>query len=368
MPFERGSVSFRLFQAARPLPDDHIERFAQTAAPPVDNTSVQEEYCGWVTGRHLLDRRIDEHSAYLGGYLRLDLLIATKKIPQSLLQAECRMEELAELAASGRDFLNRKQRKEIRDSVSERLMPQMPYQLKGLPFVYDEEEQLIYAGALTEKDCERFAIYLRHTLGFELFSVNPEQAALSRHKIDVNQLTPISFTPEIEDLLSEAPVGRDFLTWLWFISETGDGVVEVPGDGSFSFMLQGPLTLLFEGHGAHETVLRKGEPLISAEARTCLLSGKKLKSSKLIIARDEEVWQCTLNADEFIFRGLSLPDSEEAVDPISRFQDRMLALKTFKKVFFHLYGQFLEKRTDAEAWPDTRRAIHAWVKERKAKS
>ena len=73
MPFDRGSITFQACQLPRPLPDDALEGFAAKAAGSLD--SVRDEaQLGWVSGRHLLERRIDQETAYLGGYLHLCLL------------------------------------------------------------------------------------------------------------------------------------------------------------------------------------------------------------------------------------------------------------------------------------------------------
>ena len=73
----------------RPLPKDAVEKFAAQALPPVEYLK-DDPLFGWVTGRHLMDRDIDEESARWGGILRLALVKAEKKIPNSLLKAEVR--------------------------------------------------------------------------------------------------------------------------------------------------------------------------------------------------------------------------------------------------------------------------------------
>ena len=123
MPFESGSVSFRLFHVPHKMPDDVIDRFAARAAVPLDTVSNEPMY-GWVTGRHLLARHITEETATYGGYLRLALQQAERKVPPALQRAEARMEELAQLAADHKEFLNRNEKSAIRKSVTERLLPE----------------------------------------------------------------------------------------------------------------------------------------------------------------------------------------------------------------------------------------------------
>ena len=100
MAFESGSITTRVFYVPGGLPHDAVERFAEQAAPPIENLG-REGISGWVTSRHLLDRDITPESATLAGYLYLYLMQAERKIPPALLRAECRMEELVEMRARG---------------------------------------------------------------------------------------------------------------------------------------------------------------------------------------------------------------------------------------------------------------------------
>jgi hypothetical protein len=135
------------------MPDDAVERFAEQAAPPLSTLGAGEIH-GWVTGRHLLDRQITEDTARHAGYLRMTLMQAERKIPEPLLRAECTMEELAELEASGRERLSARVRSEIRKRVSERLLPDMPPSLKGIATVYHPDSRILYGSALSDKQVD----------------------------------------------------------------------------------------------------------------------------------------------------------------------------------------------------------------------
>lgn len=81
MGFESGAISFRAFYLPGGMPEDFVARFARHAAPPVDRLG-RDPVSGWVTGRHLLDRFIEEDTAIVAGYPRLTLMKAEKKIPE----------------------------------------------------------------------------------------------------------------------------------------------------------------------------------------------------------------------------------------------------------------------------------------------
>jgi hypothetical protein len=183
--------------------------------------------------------------------------------------------------------------------------------------------------------------------------------------IDTRDIEPTSFSPDCGNDSGGTSIGQDFLTWLWFYSETRGGIIKT-GCGDFAAMIEGPLTFVSEGQGAHEVVIRRGTPEISTEAKIALISGKKLSRARLMLARGQDTWQVQIDADQFIFRGLKLPEGEQ-LEPISRFQERMTAISTFTTAFFETYERFVLCRVNAAEWLKTQGEIIQWVSDRTAR-
>lgn len=364
MPFENGSMSFRMLELPRAFPKDWAEKFAAHRAKSLEAVGAGEQR-GWVTGRHLLDSHITEDSAMHAGWVRLALRQAERKVPAALLKAECRMEELAVMAAEGKSYLKAPARAEIRQSVTERLLPAMPPQLRAIPFVYPPGETHLYVTALATAPLDVFSAALASTLGYGGEPATPEALGLALKKMDLRDLSGTSFSPEMEDEEMEPAPGREFLTWLWFKAETQNGKVALASGADLGVLLEGPLTFMHEGNGAHAAVLKNGEPINSVEAKTCLLGGKKLKEAKITFALDEQhIWSFSFEADQFLVRGLRLPPGEGQLDAISRFQERMGFLEQWREIFLDLFGTFLDARTDARKWKNAAADIREWVKGR----
>ena len=367
MPFESGSVSFRMMELPRAFPKNFAEKFAAHRAGPLDAVGAGEQR-GWVTGRHLLDSKITEDSAMHAGWVRLALRQAERKVPAALLKAECRMEELATMAAEGKAYLKAKVRAEIRQSVTERLLPNMPPQLRAIPFVYLPGAAHLYVTALATAPLDVFSAALASTLGFSGTPATPEALGESLKKVDLRDVPGTSFSPEMEAEAMEAAPGREFLTWLWFKAETQNGKVALADGRDLGVLVEGPLTFTHEGNGAHAAVLKKGSPENSVEAKTCLLGGKKLKEAKITFALDEQnLWAFGFEADQFLIRGLKLPQGEGSMDAISRFQERMIFLEQWREIFLDLFGAFVAVRADAKKWKNEVADIRAWVKDRPSK-
>ncbi len=366
MSFENGSISFRIFHVPHRLPKDAVERFAQRAAPLLKSMGADPVH-GWVGGRHLLDVPITDENAFFGGHLRLVLLKAERKVPKSLLRAECMLEEFAHMRAENKPFVDRKTRSDIRKQVMARLLPTMPPTLKGIPFVYDERSSALYAGATSENQTDAFRINFRNAAGFDPIPLTAGTAA-TQLGASIAGWGKTSFTPELPDSAMEETPGLDFLTWLWFASEARDGLFDTKEHGRVAVQLEGPLLFTRAGEGAHVMSLRDGLPTISAEAKTALLSGKKLERAKLILARSgDENWSCSFDTDAFVFRSLKLPESKEMLDGGSSFQDRIQKLGQFREMLLDLFEQFVAERGDPRRWAGAQKQIHRWVADRTSK-
>jgi len=294
--------------------------------------------------------------------LRLTLAKAEKKIPAALLRSECRMAELAHLSASGNQFLYRNDRIEIRKAITDRLLPTMPATLSGIPILINRN--ILYAGAISEKQMDVLTLNFMETTGVRLIPMTAQSISLLRNNESTEDIAPSSFSPYVEDALTSSSIGQDFLTWLLFYSETSGGIFKFDGS-EYAFMLEAPLTFFMEGNGSHLVILRNGCPLVSGEAKEALRVGKKLTCARITMAQGSNTWTLAFSS-EFVFRGLKIVKNKEDLDPVSQFQERMLALDTFMNAFLFLYDIFLAERLHP-IWPEVRLAIHNWVDTRVTK-
>ena len=368
MSFESGNISYRVYEIdTTPTPAELVLQFAEHVAPPIETLSTQP-ISGWVSPRFILDRDINEDNCISRGYVRADLMKAELKIPNSLLKAYCKIEELAEMQARGVPYLNRQTRADIKKRISEELLPKMPPTLTSIPVVIDTANRRIFAEALSETQQDAFCVNLNKTTRLSPVALTPETAAMRLKQIDFRDIPPQCFSPEPDISITANNIGMDFLTWLWFFWETTNGSFRMDnsvGTPPMAFMLEGPAIFFLEGDGAHETALRKGMPLISREAKTVLECGKKLRKVKLVIAQGDAMYSATIDAMDFSFRSLKLPKPETAYDPATAFQDRMAGIQTFTNSFYHLYSLFLDQIGDGEKWTKTLAEMKDWIKSRK---
>ena len=361
MAFEKGTIALTIFRLSEKLPENAIELFEAKAAGPYQDTG-SEECVGWVSGRHLLERRIDEETAICGGSYFLNLRITQRKVPPALLHAECRMKELDYMQENGTDFVPTKEKRSIKSNVEDLRLKQMPPQLAGIPVVYDKSSGLIYVGTASNKLLETFLSFFYDTFKTEPIQVSFEDIMIRNFQETPEVLPKVTFADSMNE--DDFLPGRDFLTWLWYFSEETGGQITLDTYGGFHLMIEGPLTLALvdESQGAGETVVKKGMPQRSAEAKAALSVGKKLKKAKFNLTRGEHIWSGTFDADNFAFSGLSLPDGEE-MDMHSSFAERVNFLHIFNLAMEEYVKIFIEA-LKSDSFDEELKKIHQWSAER----
>ncbi len=362
MPFERGSFSFSMFDISGELPENVLELFAAKKAGSLDSVTAEPQL-GWVTGHHLLDTSIDEASAQLGGCYYLTLRQAVRKMPSSLLNAICRREEQAYMRANNLEYVSSKMKKQIKEEALEKHIQKMPPALSGIPIVIEPHRKLLYVGATSRTQIELFIDNFFQTTKVEPIQLTPGFLLERDFQITGASFPVLSLNGTIED---EPSIGRDFLLWLWYYSET-EGKLQHEQYGELDLMIEGPLTFAGDGdaRGAGETTIKKGDsPLRSAEAKAALAVGKKLKKAKLTLTRANQIWSGTFDADQFAFGSFKLPEGEE-MNEDEIFAERILNLSIFREALSLYFHKFAEIMTGMD-FPETEKAIREWAKNRDA--
>lgn len=140
-------------------------------------------------------------------------------------------------------------------------------------------------------------------------------------------------------------LGEEFLTWLWFRWETDGGEYELSAGRSVGVALDDFLAFAAPSDDETEQTLRHGLPTRTAEARTALRQGRRLKKAKLIVAESSRQWTATLDATTMTLTGVRLPDDAEDVEsPADRTADRAANWLALYETIMAIYRIFLRER------------------------
>ncbi len=379
MAFDSGSLSFRIFWVRDKVRDSLLGAFHEAALPPIETLSTSP-ISGWTGWRHMLDDDLTPENCYFQPWIHVLHVKAERKIPKPLLRAYCKKEEESVKRSRGLEFLPARIRKEIKENVTESLLPDMPPTLSGFGAVLNTASHLIYAEATKKSSQEVFARAFADAAGQGVALYNAQTAAMARRQKNAVGLPPALFT----DLLprsdaEEAPLGHEFLTWLWFTwEERGNDFVSRIGENC-QFSLDGPVTFSTTDTQAQNVAISNGLPLRCREAGSALVCGKLVGKVSLTIADSEKSWTASVGAD-FSIRGLKLPKedagdseggaglpsqrrakaAEKAAGP-QPFQERMTLIDKFVDLLLQLYDAFIDERFDAAAWEKTEAEMKAWA-------
>lgn len=363
MPFENGTVNASFFVYDGELPENIVEIFANRRG--CDECMINDEpNFGWVNGNRLLDNRITEESISHGSFYYLNLRRAERKIPASYLNALCQLEEHAAQVSRQLDFVPKKLKAEIKEDIVDKNLMKMPPSLSGIPVVISPIDKVIIVGASSAAQQELFVEHFFTATGIEPLLVTPGYLLEKNFQKTEVDVPVIEFA---KDIVDDTNIGRDFLTWLWYFSET-EGKVSHETYGEFDIMLEGPLTMAAGGEslGSAETVIKNGEaPQRSAEAKAALLIGKKLKKAKFSMSNLDKVYVGNFDADKFNVGSLRLPEGEK-MDDFNRFEERMNNLIVFQAALEAYFNKFIETLF-ADDIADTQEKIQQWALERDSK-
>lgn len=366
MSFESKNITMTMFRLSEKLPEDVLELFDGRSAGKLDDVGEKLQV-GWTSGRNLLDTEINEDTSIVGGHILLNLRFAEKKIPASFMKELCKREEYNKMESWGVECISNKDKREIRENVKKEYINRFPPCVSGVEVAIDRASNMLYLGTCSNAKINYFTQLFTIATGIEAVKVEVEELAFQYYQ-DTNKNNALDFAfsfPNVNfaGVENDDPksLSRDFLTWLWWLSENRED-----NKTEFELCLDGSMKLGFmsSGLGATETTVNMGLPQKSAEVKSALISGKKLCKTKLIFANAEKRWSFGFNADTFGFNCLSLPDGEQ-MERHSKFQERIDNINDFYKILKLFYFEFC-KFVLGDGFKEREKILQQWVEERES--
>lgn len=164
----------------------------------------------------------------------------------------------------------------------------------------------------------------------------------------------------LEQIARGAFLGEEFLTWLWYMSETRTDPLDVPKVGAVQVAMGQELILGDEGGDAQTVVLRGEMPSASSEARECLATGKRVRRAKIYFTIESIQWGCTIVGSTLAISGLRLPTGGRA-DFDTQCVDRLDAIGRICRAINWLFEQYLSVRLNPASWEKAHTLITDWA-------
>ncbi|MCH7814501.1 MAG: hypothetical protein IID40_10840, partial [Planctomycetes bacterium] len=252
MGFASGRVSFRRYRVCGPHPGTLDEQlvnalrrhaFTEGSAPAADGIET-----GWIAPTHVMDTQLTVSKMSVGRFLHLAMRLDRTAAPPAVLRSYRRMEEQAALEASGKQKISGEDRRRAREAADDRAEKEARQgafrRISAHPVLFDLERHVVYFASLGGTANDKLRLLFADTFGATLEPADvsdvaarlAEDAGWTRACEDaapghlIENPAPERGGPADFDT-KHAFLGREFLTWLWYETETGDGTVALAADG-----------------------------------------------------------------------------------------------------------------------------------------
>ena len=155
-------------------------------------------------------------------------------------------------------------------------------------------------------------------------------------------------------------LGSEFMMWLWFKSETHDGLLEVDEHGPVELVYDDRLVLEAYLAETERNTLKGGAPAYSPEAKVALQHGKRVSRAKLRVVKDGREWTFTFKAEGMDYTSVKIPSVLSRREE-EKFYERMYLVEELEDIMDRLYAEFLDLRLD-DVWQEEMvPAMKEWV-------
>lgn len=160
-------------------------------------------------------------------------------------------------------------------------------------------------------------------------------------------------------------LGSEFLLWIWFTAETGEGLFDLGNKGKAELWLDGKIILQSETERGVETITCSGEDLSMKEARFALAEAKEIREATVKLGVGDNQWSFALDATWMNFRSLKTPrvmnDGKE--DPEGLFYEKVFLIEEAISAMDQIYASFLKRRLSPEWLTGELPAIARWIRQ-----
>lgn len=389
MAFLSGKVSFARFKVSgggpKRLDDQLLDKLRGHAIGTHKFVRSDNEEVGWLGGRHLLDRDFDLEKNVLLDFLHFGLRLDAGKIPPDLLKAYVAQELESLLKENGQSnprALGRikKQAGEAAKRRAEREIKDGRYlRMRQFPMLLDTREDLLFSAATQPAILERLYPLFKETFGKRLEPLTAGQLAIDwaeKHSAirKMEGLVPAQFVSHPEgdtpvevywtanDPTSRDFLGNEFLLWLWYTLSEDSDTIALPDKTDAAVVIVRQLTLECPWAENGKEVISHEGPTRLPESRRAIRTGKLPRKVGLIVSRQQEQYEFTLQAETFNISGAALPKIESDGDPRVWKEERVEQVRHLSLTVDLLYHAFLQLRTSSD-WPKTLEKMQKWLKE-----
>jgi hypothetical protein len=162
-------------------------------------------------------------------------------------------------------------------------------------------------------------------------------------------------------------LGREFLVWLWFKSETNDGRFSLGEAGSAELHFDGRIVLQTEEDERDEKVICLGDTWRSREARFALTEYKTITEAKVKLGIGDNEWSFILDSTWMNFKSFKTPKvmQDKEQDPEGLFYEKFYLIEQALSAVDVIFTAFITLRLSPDWEESELPALTQWIGEGK---
>ena len=169
----------------------------------------------------------------------------------------------------------------------------------------------------------------------------------------------------LEKVKETEALGREFLAWLWFKTETDGGTFDLGEAGRAELWFDGRMTLQAEHDHGTETITCTGDQPQMKEARFALSEKKEITQAMVKLGIGDNLWSFVLDSTWMNFKSFKTPkvmqDKEE--DPEGIFYEKIFLIEQAITAVENIFYFFIKLRISPEWEKKERPALVKWINE-----
>ncbi len=380
MGFFSGRVTALKYRVIGSAPtifaEEHLDNLSNNQAGKGKIASPDGIEVGWTAGDHILDTDFTPGKNIINDMLFFGIRIDSDKLPNDLLKAYYHTDLRALSRNNPSGIPSGKQKREAKESARDRLQLEARdgryKRRKIIEMVWDRLANEIYYGTTALTHADQMVTLFHKTFGLDLEPISAGVKAFmfaeaNQRSRNVEDAQPSSFVPgltpnDIAWILDETSrdyLGNEFILWLWYTVDQIEDTIKVFDQSEISIMLARTLTLECpRGQTGSETIKSEG-PTRLPEARRAIQAGKWPRKIGLTLARQDQIYEFTLNAETLAISGAKLPAPTETQEAL-RLQERADSIRHLLETLDLLFHQFGEIRFSSE-WPKELVRMQKWL-------
>lgn len=372
MGFANSSCSFTRFRIVDPIPANasaEIPRLlTQFAFRDIEDLPEMQAH-GWVCFDDMLDCQWETAPPFKGEYVVFSLRLDTRRIPAGVIKKHLAL-AIKEEKSGEKKFISRERKKELREQVIMKLRPGFVPVPAEFNTLWNLQSGEIWFAAVQSRMLDLFQEYFLNSFNLHIEQLTPYNLANlllaepEAQKLDSIKATHFSGPGASDDSQPvDAILGEEFLTWLWYQSDTAPDFFSDKEGKPFNVYMEQRIVVQGGQGQQRETATVSGSLSPLREARFGLGTGKKVTRALIRLEQDSLVFQFTLKSEDFTLAGLKTPKldaTDRDADPDALFLEKVYLIETCLKLLDSLYGGFLKLRLSPR-WQTEVDNISKWL-------